>query len=89
MRTNPMLNMTAEQRKEKSDKVLSFLNEKGYNYSRLAKELNLETSNLRRALLMQPCEPYFYMKVASATGVSIDTLFELLFPEAMEQYFKK
>lgn len=89
MRTNPLLKMTAEQRKEKSDRVLSFLYEKGYNYSRLSKEIGMEVSNLRKSMIERPCEPYFYMKVASATGVSIDTLFELLFPEAMEQYFKK
>lgn len=89
MRTNPMLNMTAEQRKEKSEKVLAFLKLHGYNYNRLANEIGMETSNLRKSLLMKPCEPYFYIKVAGAIGVSITTLFELLFPNEMEQYFKK
>lgn len=72
-----------------SEKVQKFLNDHGYTYNSLAKAMQIPPRNLQLKLLEKESTPVFYIKVASILGVSINDLFYVIFPDAMNQNFKK
>lgn len=86
---NPMLEATPEELKQKSDAMLNYLSSKGMNYSKLARATGEYVSNLRKKLIIKKADPIFYIKVASALNTTVDELFRVIFPEEMNQYFKK